>query len=130
LYTYAILGVYELNQPDLLRDVFVWAYERSAARYAAVQQSLGEPDPFRVKHKAALRQIVGDVVRGRMDRKAAAAYIASWVEKNLPEADREKFRDMAESELLSLHEGNFARYQIRPSEFAAWQQVWSEGSRS
>ncbi|PYT95156.1 MAG: hypothetical protein DMG38_28060 [Acidobacteria bacterium] len=130
LYTDAILGVYELNQPDLLRDVFVWAYERSAARYAAVQQSLGEPDPFRVKHKAALRQIVGDVVRGRMDRKAAAAYIASWVEKNLPEADREKFRDMAESELLSLHEGNFARYQIRPSEFAAWQQVWSEGSRS
>jgi hypothetical protein len=130
LYTDAILGVYELNQVDLFRDVFLWAYERSAARYAAVQQSLGEPDPFRFKHKPALRQIVGDVVRGRMDRKAAAAYIASWVAKNLPEADREKFRDMAESELLSLHEGNFARYQIRPSEFAAWQPLWSEGNRS
>jgi hypothetical protein len=48
-----------------------------------------------------------------------------WVDKNLPEADREKFRDMAESELLSLHEGNFARYQIRPSEFQGWQQAWS-----
>jgi hypothetical protein len=125
LYMDAILGVYELNEVDLLRDVFIWAYERSAARYAAVRQSLGEPDPFRFKHKAALRQIVGDVVRGRMDRKAAAAYIASWVEKNLPEADREKFRDMAEAELLSLHEGNFARYQIRPSEFEAWQKVWA-----
>ena len=123
VYMDAILGVYELNKIDLLRDVFIWAYERSAARYAAVRQSLGEPDPFRFKHKAALRQIVGEVVRGRMDRKTAAAYITAWVEKNgIPEPEREKFRDMAESELVSLHEGNFARYQIRPSEFEAWQQ--------
>ena len=127
LYTDAVLGVYELNKVDLLRDVFIWAYERSAARYAAVQQSLGEPDPFRFKHKAALRQIVGEVVRGRMDRKAAAAYVAAWVEKNhTPEAEREKLRDMAEAELISLHEGNFARHRIRPSEFEEWQQVWKE----
>ena len=55
LYTDAILGVYELNRVDLLRDVFIWAYERSAARYAAVRQSLGEPDPFRLRHRDALR---------------------------------------------------------------------------
>jgi hypothetical protein len=127
LYTDALLGVYELNKIDLLRDVFIWAYERSAARYAAVRQSLGDPDPFRFKHKAALRQIVGEVVRGRMDRKGAAAYVAAWVKKNhIPEAEREKLRDMAEAELVSLHEGNFARYQIRPSEFEAWQQDWKE----
>jgi hypothetical protein len=131
LYTDAVLGVYELNKVDLLKDVFIWAYERSAARYAAVRQSLGEPDPFRFKHKAALRQIVGEVVRGRMGSKAAAAYVAAWVEKNdIPEAEREKFRDMAEAELVSLHEGNFARYQIRPSEFEAWQQVWTERKKS
>ena len=46
VYMDAILGVYELNKVDLLRDVFIWAYERSAARYAAVRQSLGEPDPI------------------------------------------------------------------------------------
>jgi hypothetical protein len=121
----AILGVYELNKVDLLRDVFIWAYERSAARYAAVRQSSGEPDPFRFRHRAALRQIIGEVIRGRMDKKAAAAYVTTWVEKNgIPEPEREKFRDMAESELVSLHEGNFARYQIRPSEFEAWQKVW------
>jgi len=127
LYTDAVLGVYELNKVDLLRDVFIWAYERSAARYAAVRQSLGEPDPFRFRHKDALRQIVREVVRGQMDRKAAAAYVAAWVEKNdIPEAEREKFRDMAEAELLSLHEGNFARYQIKPSEFAVWQESWGK----
>jgi hypothetical protein len=131
LYMEALLGVYELNKIDLLRDVFIWAYERSAARYAAVRQSLGEPDPFRFRHRAALRQIVGEVARAKMDKKAAAAFITAWVEKNgVPETEREKFRDMAESELVSLHEGNFARYQIRPSEFAAWQEVWGERQKS
>jgi hypothetical protein len=113
LYSDAVLGVYELNKVDLLRDVFIWAYERSAARYAAVRQSVGEPDPFRFRHKAALRQVVADVVRGTMDKKGAAAYIVAWVEKNgIPEASARNSGTMAETELLSLHEGNFARYQI------------------
>ena len=124
LYTDAILSVYELNDVDLLKDVFIWAYGRSAEQYAAVRQSLGEPDPFRFKHSAALRQIVSQVVRGPMDRRAAVASIALWAEENIGEGERERFREMAEAELMNLHEGNFARYQIRPSEFAAWKAVW------
>jgi hypothetical protein len=38
-------------------------------------------------------------------------------------AVRERFRETAEGELLGLHEGNFARCQIRPSEFDAWREV-------
>jgi Protein of unknown function (DUF1488)/Fic/DOC family len=123
-YTDAILGVYELNKVDLLKDVFIWAYERSAERYAAVKQSLGDPDPFKQRHQEALRQLVGDVVRGKMDRKTAAAFIAEWVKNNITAEDRTTFRETAESDLLSLHEGNFARLQVRPSEFAAWQVAW------
>lgn len=70
-YTEAMLGAHELNQIDLLKDVFIWAYERSAARYTAVRQSLGEPDPFRLKHRSALREIVKAVVFERLDKKAA-----------------------------------------------------------
>ena len=72
LYTEAVLGVYELRRIELLRDVFVWAYERSAARYAAIRQSLGEPDPFRMRHGTALRELVAVVVRGYMDTRQAA----------------------------------------------------------
>ena len=126
LYTDAVLGVYELNKIDLLKDVFIWAYERSAARYVAVRQSLGEPDPFRLRHRAALQRIVAEVIRARMDRKTAAAYIANWVRENITSDDRERFREMTESELLGLHEGNYARYEIRPTEFSAWRQVWTE----
>ena len=124
-YTEAVLGVYELNRVDLLRDVFIWAYERSAARYAAVRQSLGEPDPFRLRHRAALGTIVGEVVRRLMDRRTAVGHIAGWAQANVEPASRDRFRELAESELLGLHEGNFARYRIRPAEYRAWRVVWS-----
>ena len=126
LYTEAVLGVYELNRIELLRDVFVWAYERSAARYAAVRQSLGEPDPFRMRHRTALRALIANVVRGCMDVGKAASEIEAWCGQNIAEQERERFREMVERELLSLHEGNFARYRIKPSEFAAWQEAWKE----
>src|SRR3546814_325985 len=121
-YTEAVLGVYELNRIELLRDVFIWAYERSAARYAAVRQSLGEPDPFRLRHREALREVVTMVVRARMDKKQAIAHVSAWTKEHIDQPEHAKFREIAEGELLSLHEGNFARYQIRPSEFAAWRE--------
>lgn len=123
-YTEAMLGVYELNRVDLLRDVFLWSYERSAEKYAAVRQSLGEPDPFRQRHYNALRQVIGDVLRGALDRRATAARIAEWTSTHVSQPDQEQFRNVVESDLLTLHEGNFARYQVRPSEFAAWQAAW------
>jgi hypothetical protein len=124
-YSEAVLGVYELNRTELLRDVFIWAYERSAARYAAVRQSLGEPDPFRLRHRDALRAVIGEVVRGRMGKKQATAHIKTWTQGRIASNEREQFQETAESEILSLHEGNFARYQIRPSEFAAWREEWN-----
>lgn len=123
-YTEAVLGVYELRRRDMLKDLFIWAYERSAARYAAIRQSLGEPDPFRLRHRDALRVIVGAVVGGRMNRQRAVAYVDAWTKEHIERPDRERFREIVESELLGLHEGNFARYHIRPSEFAAWCEAW------
>lgn len=60
-----------------------------------------------------------------MGKKAAAAHIASWVREHLAPAEQEKFREVAESELLGLHEGNFARYQLRPGAFEAWREEWT-----
>jgi hypothetical protein len=124
-YTEAVLGVYELKRTELLRDVFLGAYERSAARYAAVRQSLGEPDPFRLRHRQDLREVVGAIVRGAMGKKQASAHLSAWTQEHIEAQERERFREIAENELLSLHEGNFARYQIRPSEFAAWREEWA-----
>lgn len=125
LYTRAVLGVYELNRIELLRDVFLWAYERSSARYAAVRHTLGEPDPFRLKHRLLLKQVISDVVRKTMDKKQAARHIAAFAEREIRQDERARFMEVAETELLALHEGNFARYQVRPSEFNAWRETWN-----
>jgi hypothetical protein len=123
-YTHAILGVYELNRVDYLREVFEWAYERSCARYAAVRQVLGEPDAFRLRHRERLKEVVAAVVRGGLNKKAAATFVRREAEKLPGPRDRTRFAELAEAELTSLHEGNFARYRLRPTEFAAWQESW------
>ena len=81
-------------------------------------------DAFRLRHRDALRAVVAEVVRGRVPRAQAAAHIAFRAEQAIAPDERQAFREVAEAELLRLHEGNFARYQITPGEFAAWREVW------
>jgi len=123
-YVHGILGVYELNRVDYLRDVFVWAYERSCARYAAVRQVLGEPDAFRLRHRSLLIEVVGEVLRRGLAKPAAAAFVRTRSAELPTAAEATRFAAMAENELTSLHEGNFARYRVRPAEFAAWRAMW------
>ena len=122
-YIKGMLGIYELNRIELFKDVFLWAYERSALRYAAIRQSLGEPDPFRMKFREEIKTIVSHIVTNAMDKEAGSQAIKSEVKK-LPEPDRSRFTEVVETELLGLHEGNFVRYRIRPSEFSAWKKRW------
>lgn len=72
-YISAMLGVYELNRIELLRDVFAWAYKRSCARYSAVRQSLGEPDPFRLRYRALIFDTVAEVLSGLPGHKGNGA---------------------------------------------------------
>ena len=124
LYIDGVLGVYELNQIDLLEDMFVWAYERSAARYAAVQQSLGEPDLFQLKHRLLIAQTVKFVVEKKFNKKEADLFIKEQAVIFLPQEARARFVEVAEIALHSLHEGNIARYRIIPAEYETWYLNW------
>lgn len=63
-YVDAVIGVYELNRIERLRDAFVWAYERSCQQYVAVQQQLVPPDTFRLRYRNELTEAVRAIVRG------------------------------------------------------------------
>jgi Fic/DOC family len=123
-YISAMIGIYELNKIDLLRDVFVWAYKRSCARYSAVRQSLGEPDPFRVQYRALIADAVTHVVRAQLGKTGAIAYVRGFAESQVPLKDQHSFIEVTETQLMSLHEGNIARYRLRPSEFEGWRVGW------
>lgn len=127
-YTEAVLGVYELKETSLLKNIFFKAYESSASRYRAVRQVIGEPDQFRIKHREGLFHVVREIIRASMNRKSAFEHIEDWVKKNVEFEDREIFREIAENELIALHEGSCARYKVTLLEFQAWQEVWNKKS--
>ena len=117
-YSRAILGVYELTRVELLRDVFVWAYERSTQEYLAIKQDLAEPDPTRLAYRDVIKQTIHAVVT-HPDEDALHA-IAQAVAERVPGPDRAAVQSLTVDELRRLHEGVLARYGLRPSEFAAW----------
>jgi fido (protein-threonine AMPylation protein) len=123
LYIQGMIAVYELNRIELLKDVFLWAYKRSAARYAVQRQSLGEPDPFRLKYRENMSTLITEIISQSIKPKEASEKIKTAAE-GLPTQDQQKFIEAVETELLSLHEGNFARYHIRPSEYKTWKNIW------
>ena len=117
-YVEGTLAVYEHAKMDLLRDVFVWAYERSCDQFKAVTRTLPEPDPFRLQYRAELAEAVAEVVRSGSGNDAAAVQpLAAGL---VAAADRNRFIDLVLGELRHLHEGNIARYRLRLAEFRAW----------
>ena len=129
-YVEGLLGVYELNRIELLRDLFIWAYDRSSARYSALRQSLGEPDPFRLRYRALSIELIGTIIQDALDTRVASRIIRSFADQHIPDVDRRRFIEEVETELTSIHEGNFVRYRVRPSEFNRWQAIWRSGERT
>ena len=117
-YVDAMLGVYELNRIELLRDVFVWAYERSCQQYVAVKQNLVPPDIFRLRYRQALGTVVAAIVRG--DDEASELAVQRRIPAGVAAEDRPHFVRLVREEFQALHPGNAVRFGIRPLEFSAW----------
>lgn len=125
-YVLSLLGVYEKNDVTLLRDLYVWAYKRSASRYSAIQQSIGEPNQFKLRY----RNVIHDIVRKIILENTSSAQVVPEIKRmidslNLSEIDASQLFQIIEIEIMSLHDGNIARFKIKPSEFMKWKQLSS-----
>lgn len=117
-YSRATLGIYEMTRVELLRDLYVWAYERSAQEYRAIRQELAEPDPLRLEWRDLVKKTIHQVVTTpTID---ALAIINQQVEADVPELQRTAVKALVVEELRRLHEGVLARYGLRPSQLASW----------
>ena len=125
-YVEGTLGVYELKRVDLLRDVFVWAYERSCQRYMAIRETVAEPDPVRLRYREALITVVSEIVRSQQPpgEPAVRAVAATLV----PQEHLDQITELALADLRNLHEGNVSRYRLRLSEYRAWQPMQQAGT--
>jgi hypothetical protein len=59
-----------------------------------------------------------------MDKKAAAAFIKQRALEEVNQEDQMRFIEVVETEMMNLHEGNIARYRLRPTEYQAWLKHW------
>ncbi|MCL2713999.1 MAG: Fic family protein [Alphaproteobacteria bacterium] len=118
-YVDAMLGVYELNRIELLRDVFVWAYERSCQQYVAIMPDLVPPDPFRMRHRQALGKVISAIVRE--GKPATADAVKAAIPSTVPPAEHERFVQLTLAEFATLRASNAVRFGIHPFEFSAWQ---------
>jgi hypothetical protein len=64
------------------------------------------------------------VIQEKMTKAVASKWIEGWASKNISAEDQPRFIEITESELIGLHDGNFARYKVKPSEFYGWKQLW------
>ena len=121
MYSRAILGVYELTRVELLRDVFVWAYERSTQEYIAIKQTLAQPDPQRLKWRTLIKSTIREIVLSpKMD---ALVVIDHSLKSSVPDGERADVRAIIIEDLQRIHEGVVARYGLRLSEYLSWKAV-------
>ncbi|AMK79273.1 MULTISPECIES: Fic family protein [Methylomonas] len=121
-YVDAVLGVYELNRIELLRDVYIWAYERSCQQYVAVQQQLVPPDIVRLRYRNELAEVIRAIVREGTT--ADETSIMARIPDSVSTEDKQRFIILIQNELKTLHAGNAIRFGLRPLEFSVWQQQY------
>ena len=118
-YLRSILCLYEQRDLSPMRELFVWAYERSCERYPDVEETLVSPDPFRLRHRDLIYNTVHELVvsLNHEPEEEVEAIAARHFDKPV---ERARFVSFILADLDALHEGNYMRYRIRPSEFDAW----------
>jgi hypothetical protein len=114
------LGVYEMTRVELLRDLYVWAYQRSAQEYLVIKQELAEPDPLRLAWRDLIKQTIHAVVS--QPDADPLTLIQQAVKQQVPASEQINVQALVVQELGRLHEGVLARYGLRPSELRLWQE--------
>jgi hypothetical protein len=122
-YALALLSFYETTDITLPKEIFCWAYQRSAKQYQIIHQTLGDPDPFRIKYREELKQVVQKVVLSLIPISELKTTINQLIPDSVDPEERNLFTEYLRTELQSLHEGNYARFRLKPSEYEAWEKL-------
>ena len=114
-YIDGLIGIYELNNIALLRDIYMEAYFTSAVNYRSLRAEVETP------HKAAVayRDFVRDAVRRCvLEYKGfdVDAVTSQAREADIPDVDVPGVVSYTEAQFEGLHKGNAIRYRLRPED--------------
>jgi Fic family protein len=114
-YIDALIGIYELNNVELLREVYLDAYMTSAENYKILRAEVESPNKAALAYREFVREAVRRCV---LEWKAfrAEEVMAMTVAADIPETDRKQVVDYVGQEFAGLHEGNIIRYRLKPDD--------------
>ena len=116
-YAQAMVGVYEFQDVSLAVELFAATYRRSLKKYTVLRQSMGAPDPMRLRYRETLSDVIQLIVRDRRPMVEALAV------SGLGEDTAPGFRALLEEELHKLAAHNCARYRLTLRATEAWIQA-------
>ena len=118
-YIDGLIGIYELNNVSLLRDLYIDAYLASAENYRVLRAELESPEKAALVYRDFVRKAVRRCVlewKG-FRREDIVGMVAG---AGIPEADRAQVVEYVIRECRGLHEGNVVRYRLQPEDLAGF----------
>lgn len=113
-YIQAIIHIYEQNDTSFLRGIFMNSYLQTSQRYQVTKKSLTAPHPLKIKYRKFIQDYVANLIRTEKNK------VFSIEDKEVEKNDRMELQKVLENELRSIHEGNYAKFHILPSEYKKW----------
>lgn len=114
-YIDGLIGIYELNNVALLREVHVESYLASAEKYRVLRAEVDVPD----KAALAYRDVVRDVVRFSVleAKRFKPDVVLARVQKlDVPKDDQDAVVAYAHEQFKGLHEGNAIRFKLKAAD--------------
>lgn len=114
-YIDGLIGIYELNNVALLREVYVESYLASAEKYRVLRAEVETPEKAALAYREFVREAVRRcVLEFKAFRKDEVLAIAT--EAGIPEDDLNAVVAYVGQQVRGLHEGNVIRYRLRPAD--------------
>jgi len=114
-YIDGLIGIYELNNVALLREVFIDSYLASAEKYRILRAEVDSPEKAAIVYRDFVREAVRySVLQTKTFRKDDILDLAA--RHDIPEDERDAVVAYAHKQFQGLHEGNLIRYRLKPKD--------------
>ena len=114
-YIDGLIGIYELNNVALLREVYLEAYLASAENYKTLRAEVETPEKAAVAYRDFVREAVRRCVL-EFNAFNTLAVMAMAKDANIQEDDLQDVVTYTKAQFDGLHKGNAIRYRLRPED--------------
>ena len=116
-YIDSLIGIYELNNVSLLREIFIDSYLASAESYKVIRAEVESPNKAAIAYRDFVKVAVRrSVLKWKMFDADKVMSMAR--EANIPEPDLDLVVRYVGEQIIGLHEGNAIRFRLSSNDLA------------